>query len=578
MTFLFESRSARIGAICIVSILVCLSVVSLGAAPALADHEPGHDTGSEPIIGGNDSSSNETNETNETGGVNETATSDGTNESNTASNTTGSTTPAEPANSTDPADPTDSESESNGSGVGQPAPGPGPGPGPGTGTGTTSPDTTGTNGTDGTNSSGGGGGGGSGGDGGGGFSLPSFGMPELPGPGEMMEGSMEWLKNSLNDDIDQITTFFDEAFVGLSAPGDEFTVDALVAPEDGDWGVAHQFFVATLPIVGVAILFKALGVFMTNSRDRQWNILREAGTYALYVIGGYFLLGAYFYLLGEVATAISPGGTEFFNTTAGRSQLALSAIGLLILSGINAGLTLITGLTLYLIHELPIWLYAFWNLSWAAQCIPNDKIAAAGDIVPTATIMLAPARLIAACLLFLAAEMSTAAESPAEIFLTQIDIWIILLAVGIGIPLGFWKSYGVMAGMLMSRSAIAKANRAVSPAQSKLNNAAAKAIGSARDRASTGASRARESAGQRAANAKRTAMSRAGGVVLDARAGNFPRHPSARASEKSNPQMGSASESQSVSARQKAKNRMRRDAAIRSNRVRKRANRQSNDD
>lgn len=412
----------------------------------------------------------------------------------------------------------------------------------------------------------------------------------FPSPAEQMSSIVEWIEGSMDDDVTRVTELMDEAIVGIATSA-EFHPDSWISPDDGKWPVFHRFVLATLPLTCVALFYHGFGIFMVPTRQQQEEILKETLYYGGMVAAGYLLLGGYFHLLDATATAISPGGTEFFNSTEGRAQLALSGLGALIVTSLNFGLTLVVAIIMYAMHESPYYIYAAWNLSWAMKCMPSDKLQALGDLVPTVAVMLAPARIGAAVLLLLASWLMENASTAAEYLDAQINIWIILIVVGFGIPWTFWRSYGVFAGMLMSKSAIAKANRSASAATSTLNSPLSRGLGIAGSRAERSAKSAKRGVVKTASNAKRraasrvgdvreTAMSKAGGAVLTAKHGRdeFPRHQAARNSPRRKMEsVNRDSASSTESARSKAKSRERRDASVRADRAKKNANQRSDD-
>lgn len=441
--------------------------------------------------------------------------------------------------------------------------------------------------------------------------LPSINNPiDIPSPREQMNAIVGWLRTSLDDDVNRLTELMDEAIVGVATSA-EFHPDSWIAPDTGKWPVFHRFAVATLPLTAVALLYHGFGIFWVPTRQQKEDVLKETLYYGAMVAAGYFLLGGYFHALDIFATTISPGGTDFFNTTEGRVQLGFTAIVTLFLASVNFGLTLAVAVVMYAMHQAPFWIYAFWNLSWAAKCMPSDRLQSTGDFVPTLALMLAPARITAASLLLLASWLLENAEGLGHLD-AQINIWIVFAVVAFGIPVTFWRSYGVFAGMIMSKSAIAKANRSASTATSPVTDRLSKGLGLAGSRAKRSAASVKQGVAKTASNAthratsrmgdvRETAMSKAGGAMLTAKYGTKPANPAARDTrDASRGAMQSANEaaqrtqartsdgreddanatstrqdspSTTASARSKAKGRERIQTSIRASRARDNANR-----
>ena len=412
---------------------------------------------------------------------------------------------------------------------------------------------------------------GSGGGGGGGFSMPS--APSLPTPQEQYEGLMEAMEEDADQFVERYTELLDEAFVGISVPGTLDDYASMVSPENGNWSAAHIIMLASFPLSFAMVIFGAMHALALESRAAQRETLVKCLRNLAMIFFGSALLALWFHGVDILVTNVSPGGSDFFHSSEGRAQLALGHAGLLILAAINAGLVAWTGFILFVLHHLPLFIWAFWNLSWGAQCIPNDKVQTMGSVVPTAALMLGIVRFVEAWLFLFAAQLALSAETPREIMTSQFLIFLLLCIAGIVIPLLVYKSYGTAMGMMMSRTAISKANATAASTNSTLNSAVSKRLDPIKRKVGDRASSARESVSTHASNAKRTAMSRAGGVMLDVKYGDGPRNPAARPrSASQNVKMQSASASSSESARTKAKNRMRRDAAIRSRRNRTAAN------
>lgn len=368
------------------------------------------------------------------------------------------------------------------------------------------------------NSSGGGvfGNGGGGSSGGGGI-LGGGGV--VPSAGDWLSDAAQWAYEDIQGGLEGYVNALNAAFVGVATPGEVFDPATWFMPENGLWGTAAPFYMAT-SFLSVPLFAGALvAIFDVESRQKQREMLKTLGECIAGTVLGMPLLALYFHTINIFSTGIAPSGTEFIGSAGGIAQLTIGHLILIGLAIINTGVVVIGGLIMFAIHFSPIVLYTFWPLTLASKAFPVRTLQSTSNLGLTALGLLPVLRISQSLLLRLAKMLTwTDAGIGAQIgslFGTMIILVVALLV----LPYVFWRNLETASGMALSKITVRKSNRAASTANNVGTRAAAAAGGRAKQAGAPYVNSARSTAAERATNAKRRVGSRVGGAILTAKYG-----------------------------------------------------------
>ncbi|WP_238532944.1 hypothetical protein [Halalkalicoccus jeotgali] len=400
-------------------------------------------------------------------------------------------------------------------------------------------------------------------------------MPSVPGPGDWLEGAIEWIWADIQDGVAGYADELNAAFVGIAAPGEPTSPSSWIMPT-GMWNVPAAFYVAATSMSAPLWAAGLIYMFDIKSRQKQREILRTLIYSAFATLTGMVLLGLYFNGINTISTAIAPGGNEFVQNGSGIVQLGLGHIVVLVLMAINAGVVIVGGLIMYGIYMLPLVLFAFFPFIVASKAVPVKPLQSTANLGLTALGMLPLLRIIQSLLLRLADMMIWDAVGLGTQIASLLGTAIILAFALLGLPWIFFKNIETASGLALSTITVKKANRGASTANNAATSAGSRAKSRLKSAAAPYATKARSTANQTAANAKQRAGSRMGGAMLTAKFGRPGSSCSKRSTgtSPSSTSQGSASKTtnseanSSRTARNRAINRQRRDAVKRRRRSR----------